>query len=368
MAPRGLTSGSCDWEGAPVDWRQQMNIAVKAALAAALSWLAVQTLDGVADRYPYYAPLGAVIAVTSTVAGSVRESLQGLAAILSGATLALAVMQIDLPVAADLAVVVGIGTVVSGWHWYGAKASWVPMTGLFVLIIGRGDAVDYVIAYLGLTSLGAAIGIALNVAFPPLALQPMTNSVTRLRGVLADQLDELADGLRHDDALTAEEWQQRKRDIQPTMEEMQRIVGHTTDSRRANWRARRWNDHAEQRYQQARALQQVAFLIEDITSLVVDQERAELESVALGPELRPYAARALGCLAEALRSVEVNTAEPDRLRAADRAAVALAEAIRDARQRSRSDMFAAGTVVTGTRRALASLTPEDLRGQIPSDW
>jgi uncharacterized membrane protein YgaE (UPF0421/DUF939 family) len=351
-----------------VDWRQQLNIAVKAALAAALAWLAVQPMWGVADDYPYYAPLGAVIAVTSTVAGSIRESLQGLAAILSGAALALLVMQTDFPVVADLAVVVGLGTVVSGWRRYGAKASWVPITGLFVLIIGRGDAVDYAIAYLGLTSLGATIGVALNIAFPPLALQPMSNSVTRLRSVLADQLDELADGLCHEEALSAEEWQQRQHAIQPTMEEMQRIVGHTTDGRRANWRAKRWSDHAEQRYQQARALQQVAFLIEDITALVVDQERAELESVALGPELRPYASRALGCLAEALRSVEADTADPDHLRAADRAVVALAEAIRDARQRSRSDMFAAGTVVTGTRRALASLTPEDLRGQIPSDW
>ncbi|MGN6574787.1 MAG: FUSC family protein [Nocardioides sp.] len=351
-----------------MDWQQHLNISVKAALASALSWLAVQPLPGVADDYPYYAPLGAVIAVTSTVAGSIRESLQGLAAILTGAALALIVMQTDLPVVADLAVVVGIGTVVSGWQRYGAKASWVPITGLFVLIIGRGDAVDYAIAYLGLTSLGAAIGIALNIAFPPLALQPMSTSVTRLRGELADQLDELAEGLSQETPLTAEEWEAHKREIRPTLEEMQRIVGHATDGRRANWRARRWSDHAEQRYQQARALQQVAFLIEDIAALVVDQERAELEVVALGPELRPHAAQALRCLGQALCSVEADTADPDRLRAADRAVAGLAEAIRDARQRSRDDMFAAGTVVSGARRAIASLTPAELRDQLPSDW
>jgi uncharacterized membrane protein YgaE (UPF0421/DUF939 family) len=351
-----------------VDWAQQLNISVKAALASALAWLAVQPMWGIADDYPYYAPLGAVIAVTSTVAGSVRESLQGLGAILTGAALALLVMQTDLPVVADLAVVVALGTVAAGWPRFGSKASWIPVTGLFVLIIGRGDAVDYAIAYLGLTSLGAAIGITLNIIFPPLALRPMSTSVTRLRGELADQLDELADGLSQDTPLTADEWEQHKREIRPTLEEMQRIVGHATDGRRANWRARRWSDHAEQRYQQARALQQVAFLIEDIAALVVDQERAELEVVALGPELRPHAAQALRCLGQALCSVEADTADPDQLRAADRAVVALAEAIRNARQRSRDDMFAAGTVVTGTRRALASLTPEDLRGQIPSDW
>jgi hypothetical protein len=152
------------------------------------------------------------------------------------------------------------------------------------------------------------------------------------------------------------------------MEEMQRVVGHATDGRRANWRARRWSNHAEQRYQQARALQQVAFLIEDITTLVVEQEHSEKESVALGPELRPYAARALGALADVLESVEGESADPDQLRSADKAVVALAEAIRTARQRSSSDLFAAGTVVAGARRALASLVPDDLRGELPSDW
>lgn len=351
-----------------MDWEQHLNLSLKAALAAALSWLAVQPLWGVADDYPYYAPLGAVIAVTGTVAGSVRESLQGLAAILVGATLSLAVLQLDMPVVAEITLVVAFGTAASGWHRFGDKAGMVPVTAIFVLIIGRGDAVDYVVAYLGLTSLGAAIGIALNIAFPPLALRRVTHSVTRLRGLLAEQLDQLAEGLSNDAALTSEEWGRRRHAIRPTIEEMQRVVGHATDGRRANWRARRWSGHAEHRYQQARALQQVAFLIEDITSLVVEQERAEKESVALGPTLRPYAARALGAMADVLRSVEGDAADPDKLRSADKAVVALAEAIRAARERSSDDLFAAGTVVAGARRALASLVPDDLRGELPSDW
>lgn len=351
-----------------MDLQAHLNLSLKAALAAALSWLAVQPLWGVAADYPYYAPLGAVIAVTATVAGSVRDSLQGLAAILAGATLSLVVMQLDLPVVADITLVVAFGTALAGWRRFVGKASSVPVTALFVLIIGRGDAVDYAIAYLGLTSLGAVIGIALNIAFPPLALTRMADSVSRLRVVLADQLDALATGLSNDAPLTAAEWDRRRHAIRPTMEEMQRVVDHTTDARRANWRARRWSDHAEQRYQQARALQQVAFLIEDITSLVVEQERAELKEVALGPTLRPYAARALGAMADVLRSVEGDTADPDKLRSADKAVVALAEAIRAARERSSNDLFAAGTVVAGVRRALASLVPDEMRGELPSDW
>jgi hypothetical protein len=36
--------------------------------------------------------------------------------------------------------------------------------------------------------------------------------------------------------------------------------------------------------------------------------------------------------------------------------------------RTQHDLFAAGTIVAGVRRAMASLTPEDLRGEVPSDW
>lgn len=348
--------------------KAQLALAAKAAVAAALAWLAVRQLNGVADEYPYYAPLGAVIAVTSTVAGSVRETLQGLASILVGAALVLGVQQLGLPVVVDLAIVVALGTLVSGWRHFGTMASWVPITALFVLIIGRSEPVDYAIAYLGLVGLGALVGIALNVLLPPLPLNPMADSIGRLRGLLASQLDDLAEGLGRDEPPSKEDWAARHRSVRPTTEELQRVVGHATDARRANWRAKRWSEVAEQRYQQARALQQVAFLIEDMTALVVDQERAERENVALGPTLRPCAARSLAATAELLRSVEGQTGDPDRLREADEAVNELARAIRDERHRSSSDMFAAGTIVAGVRRTMSSLAPEDLRGELPSDW
>ena len=347
---------------------QHLNVSLKAALAAALAWLAVQPLWGVADEYPYYAPLGAVIAVTTTVAGSVRESVQSVLAIFTGAALALGAVLTPLPTVAELALVVAIGTALSAWPRFGTKASWVPISALFVLIIGHGDAIDYAIAYLGLTGLGAVIGIVLNVTFPPLALNPMADSIHRLRGLLAEQLDELAEGLRSEEPLTAEEWAARERSIRPTTEEMQRVVGHATDARRANWRARRWDDHAQKRYHQARALQQVAFLIEDLTALVVEYERSEKDRVALGPALRPHAAQTLTSLAECLRSVKHDRADPDCLRASDAAVTDLAEAIRAARRDSDEDLFAAGALVTGTKRTLASLVPDELRDEIPADW
>ncbi len=348
--------------------RAQALLSVKTAFAAGVAWLLVQPLWGVADDYPYYAPLGAVIAVTTTVAGSVRGSLQGLGAILVGAVLALAASQGDLPVVADIVLVVGVGTALSAWRGFGAMGSYVPITALFTLIIGRNEAVDFAIGYLGLAAIGTIVGIAANIAFPPLAMRRMADSIHRLRNLLATQLDELAEGLMSESVLTEEEWRRRRHAIRPTTDELQQVVGHATDARRANWRAARWSQTADQRYQEARALQQVAFLIEDISELVMDQEHADRQEVALGRQVRPHAAHALQDLADVLRAVEGSCAPYDVLLEADQAVNKLVEEIRQERSRSGSDMFAAGTVVAGVRRAMASLVPVEHRDELPSDW
>ena len=279
-------------------WRAFSAQSLKAAVAAGLAWVLVLPLGGVADAYPYYAPLGAVIAVSSTVAGSLRSSLQAVVSIAIGAAIAVGVMlTTDLPAALDIVLVVLIGRLATGWQVFGAQASYAPVSGLFVLIIGQDDPLAMATAYAGLAALGAAVGITLNALLPPLALNPLTSSIRHLREILADQLDDLAEGLLSEDRLTKEQWAERHKDIRPGTEQLQRVVAHATESRRANWRAKRWSQTAERHYEQARALQQVAYLIEDITALVTEQEHADRERVALGPRLRPHAAHALQDLA-----------------------------------------------------------------------
>jgi uncharacterized membrane protein YgaE (UPF0421/DUF939 family) len=351
-----------------MDWRQQLTLSVKAAVAAALAWSLVQPLGGVADDYPYYAPLGAVLAVTTTVAGSIRGSLQSIASILVGAALAVLAQVVDAPMVLGLAFVVAVGTVLGGWGRLGSYGAWVPISGLFVLIIGREDLLGFALAYPGLTSMGAVVGIVVNTVFPPLALTPMATSIDRLRTMLTDQLDDLAEGLLRETAPSSDDWKERQWAVRPTAQEVQRVVGQAAEDRRANWRERRWSRTAERRYQQARALQHVAFLIEDITALVVDQERSDRERVALGRAVRPEAAHALQELADVLRSVDGEAASIDVLRRADAAVTKLVHSIREERQRSESDMFAAGTIVTGVRRAMASLVPADARDELPTDW
>jgi uncharacterized membrane protein YgaE (UPF0421/DUF939 family) len=344
----------------------RIGLSVKAAAAAGLAWALVQPLGGLGDTYPYYAPLGAVIAVSTTVAGSVRESLEGLLAILSGATIAIGVVLVLGANVATLAIVVAVGTLVAGWRRLGSKASWVPLSALFVLIIGGADPIGYAGAYVVLTSLGAAVGIAANLALPPLPMTPTQAIVTALRETLADQLDDLAEGLLYESPLTAEDWEARRRRIGPLTSQMRTMVEHASDAQRANWRAGRWRDEAGRQYQQARALERLSFLVEDVTSLVVDHQRAERDRPALGATLRPFAAHAFEETAATLRSVEDSHADSARLRAANEAVSRLAVAVREERAAEGEDLFVAGTVIITIRRAIDSLIPDDPTASLPS--
>src|SRR3546814_4896585 len=83
-------------------------------------------------------------------------------------------------------------------------ASWVPISGLFILIVGGADPAHYVLAYLGLTALGAVVGVLVNLAVPPMPLIATNDVQDSLRNILADQLDGLARGLERTPLRSAE--------------------------------------------------------------------------------------------------------------------------------------------------------------------
>lgn len=340
--------------------------ALKAAVAAAAAWTVVQPFPGIADEYPYYAPLGAVIAVSTTVAGSVRASAQGVLAILLGAAVARAV-DLVVPVSwAALAVAVLVGSLLAGWHRLGTMAAWLPTSVIFVLILGDGDPLGFIVAYGGLTLLGAAIGVGINLAFPPLHLTASLATLKHCRGILADQLVDLAEGLRFESAPSRQDWRERERAIEPVVAEVRAMVGQVAEAMRANWRAKARQEEAERQYRQAQALGQLSFLVEDIRSLLVNAEHAERSRVALGPSLRPPAAEALDRMAQMLRSVQDSSAGLEQVEAADFSLRHLSDVILRERERTGDDMFEAGSLVVSLRRAIESLVPASLADRLPS--
>ncbi|HEY6935089.1 MAG TPA: hypothetical protein VI452_16940 [Marmoricola sp.] len=340
--------------------------AMRAAIAATGAWALVQPLGGPADQYPYYAPLGAVVAISTTIRGSIRASIQAIVALALGAGIALAVQPAVPWELLALAVVVAIGSFVAGWGRLGSMASWVPVSAMFVLMIGRGHPEGYVSGYVGLTGLGAVVGMVVDFVFAPLPLTRTSVEVRKVRVALADQLRDLSDGLRQDGLLSRGEWDERRHALIPVTRRMSAMVAEASEARRGNWRAHRWIETAHQQYERARALEQLAFLVEDITDLLAVTESSDSTYIALGPALRRPTAEVLDALAELLADVDSALARADRLRQVDKALAHLVACIRQRRQETGDDMFSAGSLVIAVRRAVASLVPEELTDELPS--
>ena len=333
------------------------SLAVKGAVAAALAWFVGVLAPEPFSDYPYYAPLGAVVATTSTLARSVRESVQAILAILVGAAIARVVDLALYPSAASVALVVGLALLCAGWRRFGEMGTWAVTSALFVLIIGNAAKVEFVGAYAGLVVAGAAIGVGINLLVPPLPLTPTEEALDGLRDTLVDQVEALADGLDGERPPSAEEWEERRREVEPTLARARDAVSRTREAARANIRLRRHRDWAASQVRRARELEGSADVVESLVRLLVEWEREDRDDLALGARLRPIASRALGSFAVALGSVGTEPADAGALHDLDERAEELREAVRAARRERDEDYFVAGAVVLALRRGAAALAP-----------
>ncbi|MFI2102794.1 aromatic acid exporter family protein [Isoptericola sp. NPDC019693] len=348
------------------------SLALRGAVAAALAWGVGMIVPPPFSEYPYYAPLGAVVATTSTLARSVRESAQAVGALLLGAAVALAVDTVMSPSALSVALVVGVAMLCAGWRALGQMGTWVANAALFVLILGQGEEAQYVGAFAGLVLVGAAIGVGVNAVWPPLPISPSEAALDRLRDALAEQAEALAEWLEHRGPLAPEEWERRRAGLRPTIERARAEVAHTSEASRGNLRARRHRTRATAQAARVEALGITAEGMDEIVRLLVTWEREDLDTVALGPELRPEFASALRALAEVLRAqADAGAGVGDRSRAdagdeagagTDDPVARLARRIeelpgdvRAARERSGEDHLVAAALVVVLRRSADAL-------------
>lgn len=289
-------------EARAVSWRHpRWLLAAKSAFAAGLALLVVTPFGGVVDDYAYYAPLGALVAMSTAVASSVRSAAQAVLAIVLGAALALGASTLPVPAALALAAAIAVGTLLAGWRALGSMGSWVPFAALFVLIVGGEHPLRYAAAYGGLTALGAAIGIGVALALPQMPLTPAVIAQEQLREGLADQLERLADGLSSERVLTQEDWEQLRVALSEKAAEVEELFGGVAESRRGNWQAKRWAETADRRHEQARALQRLSGSVDEVIELVADVRTVVHADDPAAAELRTATAAAFRAVAAMLR-------------------------------------------------------------------
>ncbi|MDR7384711.1 FUSC family protein [Promicromonospora iranensis] len=345
------------------------SLAVKGALAASLAWFVALIAPAPFSEYPYYAPLGAVLATTSTVVRSVRDSLQSVAAVLVGAVIARTVGLLPLPGLLELAVVVGIAILCVGWRIFGDMGSWTVMSAIFVLIIGSTDGLDYIGSYTGLIVVGASIGIGINLLLPPLPLTPSELALGRLRHGVAEQAEVLANWLEDEGPLDPDEWEQRRQQLFPIVESARAAVAQAREASRANVRVRykRNGYWMASLMRRAGALSTAAEVVDEVVRLLVEWERHGRDDVALGKDLRPEFAGTLRAFACAVRAAEtedvgddtaadaVGKEAADAVARLDRALEQLRAAVRAAQHSSQYDYFVAGALAVALGRGADAL-------------
>ncbi|MGY1723903.1 FUSC family protein [Blastococcus sp. SYSU DS0533] len=346
--------------------------AVRAALAAGLSWQVALLLPGTLSDYAYYAPLGAVIAVSPTVADSASAAWRSLLAILLGFALAVGVYELTraVPNALSIALIVLLAIVVEQWRALREQASWVSFAAVLMLTVGTADPADYAVRYAGLTFLGAAIGVLVTtVLFPPLQLTTAVQRIQAARALVADHLATMAAAVRSGQVPAPDEWDARGTELDRALERMRHAELVVERARRANPRARKWHGTAASIREQSRALDRVAVLIDDLTTLVVEFQphRRGLDRVDDGTGW--VLADALDGLAGVVRVPYRSTGTgPDaRDRAVDDALAAagrLTALVRDSAIGDDQGFFALGAVAVGLRRSLAALDAHHHRQEV----
>ncbi|WP_158603864.1 FUSC family protein [Cryobacterium tepidiphilum] len=312
-------------------------LAFKTALAASIAWFLAPHLPFLDSDYSYYAPLGAVISMYPTLVRSVRTAVQAMAGLAVGAAVAFGALALGAPGVFKVALVVGVGVLLAGWRLLGEGRSWVPVTALFVLLIGGGDADAYSINYLVHVVFGAIVGTLVNLFIvPPLYLRDAEERLDKLRDRVADYLRNLADAL-DDDPPGDHDWSTDIGNLEEAAGTVRSAVSQADESRKGNPRGRRAGKQVNQDYQRMRALEHALFYVRDLTDLLrrfltSDSEDGEedgagdetaVDSAVVTRELQA----AIGAVGELIASPVRAEESADRLQAAEDAVATLSRSL-----------------------------------------
>lgn len=178
---------------------RRLILAAKAAVAASVAWVLAPYVPFADADYAYYAPLGVLISMYHTVAGSARAGVRTLAGLAIGIALGLGLLGLvfhGLPAVVGIALAIGVGLLFGGIRALGEGRDWVAIAALFVLLLGGAHADRFSASYLLTTAFGVLIGIVANLLIvPPLYLQHASRRLTTLRDSVCTALREIGSAL-----------------------------------------------------------------------------------------------------------------------------------------------------------------------------
>ncbi|MFT2691027.1 FUSC family protein [Clavibacter zhangzhiyongii] len=260
--------------------RGRLLLAAKTALAVGIAWAVAPFVPGVANEYPYYAPLGALVSMYPTLMGSARTGLQTLLGLAAGIVLATAVIATTGPSWWSIPVIVGIGVILSGSGWFGAGREYVPMAALFVLIIGGQDADTYSLGYLVQMAVGVVTGLLINVLVAPtLSSGQAAARISAFQVEVAQRLREVGDAVESDTPPAHDDWIRASEDLAGTARAVRADLAEADESRKGNPRALVNKRDVRIDHARLEAMDQIVFHVRDVSAALADtiwQERGAL--------------------------------------------------------------------------------------------
>lgn len=282
-------------------------LVAKISVAVAIAWSLAPLLPGDAQQFRYYAPLGALLSMHSTLMRSVQSALQTVAGLVIGIGLAGVMLLLSEPGVWTISLVIGLGTLIGGMRWLGVGGEHVPLTALFVLIIGGPDADGYSIAYLAQICLGIVVGLAVNlIILPPLTIGTALNQLAGFRETLAVHLTETAEALEDSWPPRQDSWATRGVLLSQAANEVRIAVDLADESRKGNPRARHNTRDLAAEYDTLAALEDVTFHIRNLTAVFASVVWGRPVPLDLPAAMRPALAEALRAVASVVRAADAD--------------------------------------------------------------
>ncbi|MEB7448568.1 FUSC family protein [Arthrobacter koreensis] len=277
----------------------RFQLAVKAAVAVGIAWSIAPLIPGVASEYPYYAPLGALVSMYPTVAGTARAGIQTLIGLVSGIGLALIALLFGGPSVWTISLIVGLGVLLAGIPRLGAGRDYLPVAALFVLVLGGDDADGYSYGYAVQMLVGVLVGLTVNaVLYPPLHLNGAVDGLASLRLTLARQLREMGMAVGESWPPEHEDWSNRRTELISFSREVREAVQLADSSRHGNLRRRRHQRDLNADFRALRAMERVTLYVEDMTEVLAT-------AIWTSPEETPVP----GTVSEALERAMLTSAD-----------------------------------------------------------
>ncbi|MDQ0756462.1 aromatic acid exporter family protein [Arthrobacter sp. B3I4] len=288
----------------------RLQLATKAALAAGIAFYIAPFMPGSASNYPYYAPLGALVAMYENVSGSMRQGFQTLVGLAIGIGLAFMLFSLGEPSPVTVAIVMGLGVILAGLPRIGSGSDWIPTAALLVLLVGGHNPDQFSFGYLLQMGVGVTVGIVVNLlVFPPLHFKAAALSLAELRLTLARQLGDMGMALQENWPPEHEDWSRRSESLTAHTRSVRAAVEKADASRRANPRRRLHPRDVEEDYRNLRDLERLTFHIQDVTQVLSDVIWASDHPFVIPDGQSEPLARAMTLVGDLLRAIEEDTPE-----------------------------------------------------------